>query len=101
MYTSRIRLDEELALDLLDATDKYLLDDLKDVCEEYLSENINLDNLVNLANLAENKDLSSLRRAITSFVPKNLKRILENKDLYQLPHNYYWDILSETIPFKN
>ena len=90
---------EELAMDLLAVTDKYLLDDLKVLCEKFLSENISLENLVKLANLTENQELPVLRKAITRFVPKNIKEILEDKSLYQLTHNCYFDIIDAMAVF--
>ena len=100
IYTNRMQLDEDLALDLLEVADKYLLKDLKALCEKFLSENIRLENLESFANLAESLDLSILRKGIIAFVPKNLQMILDSQTLYKLPHAYYWNILSEAIPRK-
>ena len=100
IYSNKVELNETLALDLLNAADKYLMKDLKYLCEEFLSQNLSLRNIVNLAQIAEAEDLSMLRKAITKFVPKYLQRILENKHLYKLPDSFYWEIMSNLTQTK-
>ena len=100
IYSNKIELNETLALDLLKSADKYLMKDLKNLCEVFLSQNLSLRNIVNLAQVAEAEELSILRKAITNFVPKNLQRILENQHLYKLPDSYYWEIMSNLAQTK-
>ena len=100
IYSNQVGLNESLALDLLAVADKYLLKDLKGLCEEFLSQNITLRNIVHLSNLADHEDLPVLRSAITDYVPKNLKRILNDQDAYQLPNSFYWDIINAVNKMK-
>lgn len=49
----QVEVPEDLAQDLLQAADQYLLEGLKRLCEEAISESITIDSLVNVYDLSE------------------------------------------------
>ena len=95
-----MELNEALALELLEMADKYLLEELKDLCEVFLCENLALDNISDLARIAEVRNLNIRRKTIINFVPRNYKKILENQNLYKLPDSFYWEIITNLIENK-
>ena len=85
IYNNYINLTEPLAINLLEVADKYSLIRLKDVCEDFLIENITPDNMVTLGNYAEKYDALMLRNGILEFIMKNLDCLRERDDLLELP----------------
>ena len=66
-----MELEKTFALDLLEKADIYLLEELKDLCEVFLSENLALNNISDLAPIAEVRNLNILCKTIIDFVPRN------------------------------
>ena len=84
---------EEVAIKLLDICDKYLLSELKALCEDFLSRRITLVNYVNLSNLSEQFEANVLKNAVIKFVRQNLKKIKTSGEIADLSKAMLWDIL--------
>jgi len=93
LYLGKTGLNETLAVDLLGLADKYVLDDLRTFCENYLQMILNLENCVKTFETACAYELTSLKTWILSFFQKNLKKLIERKDFEEIPKTSYIQLL--------
>ena len=68
MYTGRVEKMDELAIGLLMAADKYLIDQLKTQCQAALTETVTVENCCQLLALADSYSASQLKTVATRFV---------------------------------
>jgi len=85
LYLGKTGLNETLAVDLLGLADKYVLDDLRTFCENYLQKVLTLENCVRIFETACSYELTSLKELILSLFQKNLKKIMERTDFDEIP----------------
>jgi hypothetical protein len=95
IYTDKINLSEELALDLLELADKYSFEELKVICEKFLSANITTSNLFTLANKAEFFSCQKLKNAVFEFGIKNLDSLQETNELEKFSKPFLLKIISK------
>ena len=86
-------LDSTLALELLKQADKYSIAELKNECEAYLSKNIDPENFVLIAQIAELLEVEMLREAVVAYITKNIRKLKQRKDLNELSEG----LLKDTI----
>jgi len=98
IYVGKVDLKEDLALDLLKLADKYILNDLKTYCGNYLRGIITLDNCANLSEIADLYDTEALKARIRAFFRENAKKIARRADFVNFPVmasryilDIYWD----------
>jgi len=97
IYTDSIDLNESLALELFQQADKYSVPALKTLCEQYLSTHISPENYVNIANLAEMLDATSLREAAIAFIAKNVKALKNRQDFAEISNEMLKDVIVKII----
>ena len=97
IYCGQVVLTEALALDLLAASNKYALPELKARCEEFLVQNLSLETIVKRVELAEQLDAMVLRDGATTYLVKNAKNVTGKIELDELPKGFLIDLLSKTI----
>jgi len=90
-----VELNEEVALNLLGLSDKFSLSDLKSVCEEFLCQNITLDNFIARSKIAEKFDASLLKKIIIDFGVKNMNAIQQRDDVSELSVPFFLEIISK------
>ena len=95
IYSEKIDLTEALALDLLELADKYAFEELKVLCERFLSENITTQNIFRLANTAEFFSCQKLKNAVFEFGIKNLDSLQENNELEKFSKPFLLKIISK------
>ena len=93
VYLGQTVLNEELALNLLDLAEKYIIADLKAACESCLQKVLTLDNCVKIFEAAYLYDALSLKKWTLFFFQINIKKIMERKDFEDLPKMSYLHIL--------
>ncbi len=71
--------DFEVALDLLNEADKYFLAGLKMKIGRYLKTQINMNNVIEIANLAELHEVDPCRDAALKFILSNFDALFESK----------------------
>lgn len=67
IYTEEIPMLNELAYELLQAADKYELNDLKSRCEHNLIEKLSVENAVQLLILANRHNIPGLKASVLKF----------------------------------
>lgn len=75
IYTGRISITKHLAQDLLVAADQYLIEGLKRLCEYTIAQDICVDNIPMMYDLADTFNASALRRACTLFVLEHYTKL--------------------------
>lgn len=93
IYCNQVGLDEDLALDLLEVSDKYSFTELSRVCEVFLGQQLNSQNYVKLAHAAEKLQANDLRKSVIAFVIKNRNLIERNGEPGDLPKSLLWEII--------
>ena len=86
LYSDHTEVDDTIALELLQKTDKYSIpDELKNACEKHLLKSIEPENYIALGKLAELIGATSLRDAVAIFIARNMKEIKQRKDFIEIP----------------
>ncbi|KAL0680928.1 hypothetical protein Bca4012_047775 [Brassica carinata] len=75
IYTGKINITKYLAQELLVAADQYLLDGLKRLCEYTIAQDICVENIPFMYDLADTFNASALRRACTLFVLEHYTKL--------------------------
>ncbi|KAJ4877746.1 hypothetical protein Rs2_42764 [Raphanus sativus] len=75
IYTGRISITKHLAQHLLVAADQYLIEGLKRLCENTIAQDICVDNIPIMYDLADTFNASALRRACTLFVLEHYTKL--------------------------
>ena len=98
IYTNNIRdMEPDLALDLIPVAEKYLMLELKKVCENFLSTNLTVENAAHVAAVAQHHSCAELMEKVYAFFASNKQALFGNKDwetycksdpdfLYKLAH---------------
>jgi len=95
LYQNKVELSEPLAMELYELSDKYLQTELAELCEEFLSINLRLDNLSVMVNFAEKFETPALKEAILEFMARNLEEIQKDQSDYAIPPPYIWEMGSK------
>ncbi|CAL9230111.1 unnamed protein product [Arabidopsis halleri] len=104
IYSGRINITKHLAKDLLVAADQYLLQGLKRQCEYTISQEICLDNIPEMYELADTFNATALRRACTLFVLEHFTKLSSQlwfakfvKQIIPEIRSYITDILTRPV----
>lgn len=81
LYTGCIKNLQENAQDLLLAANKFLIIDLKKICEIELFKSLKVDNVIEILSLAESQNAVNLEKQAIDFIIKNKHEVL-NSDSY-------------------
>jgi hypothetical protein len=75
IYTGDVEVPEHLAEEMLQAADQYMLDRLKQLCEERLEGALSVDSLQSMVELSESFNASHLGRKCTLFALANFTEL--------------------------
>ena len=84
LYTDSTDINSEIASELLILADKYLVNRLKNCCEDYLTRNLSIKNIVEMTNLAEMYKAKYLKEYSLNFIVLNKNIICETQDISKL-----------------
>ncbi len=87
IYCDELKLDEDLALELLIVADKYLLGRLKTLCEKYLVHRITVENVIEVINISDLHGAHYLKESALDFMLGNRERIIETQDIAKMSKN--------------
>ncbi|KAG8192308.1 hypothetical protein JTE90_002129 [Oedothorax gibbosus] len=94
IYCGQVQdLTPEISIQLYFIADKYNLQDLKDICVEYILGNINMDNICDVLTLLELHDEPQLKTAARDFICANAVAIQETEKWLSLSKNMPYLIL--------
>jgi len=84
IYLSDIKLDNDIGEDLFKLAHEYLLEELKDECEEFLAKNIDEENVIKTISFAEQYEAMKLRKACLVFIMRNRDEVFKKHDIKEL-----------------
>lgn len=94
IYAERVNGIENIADELLAAADKYCLDGLKIMCEESLSKNVNVDNVIEKLRIAYLYGAETLKATTIGFIAAHGSDITNRPEFRQLSSDIVCDVLS-------
>jgi len=97
MYQNQVELNEPLALDLYEIAEKYGQKELVSICEEFLSENLRLDNLQVMIDFIEKVGAELFKNSVLQWMTWNIQDIKEKQEEYKIPQSYLWEIASRIL----
>lgn len=71
VYCRDIQFEYSLAIDLLGLGEKYFVQPLKELCEDFLTKVLTKQNVTELTNVAECFEAPNLKKAIQKFIKRN------------------------------
>ncbi|CAG5073109.1 Similar to spop-b: Speckle-type POZ protein B (Xenopus laevis) [Cotesia congregata] len=84
IYTDEVRDLDIHAYDLLEAANKYLIQTLKDLCEESISRTLSETNVFKALRLADRLNSKSLLKCVMDFIYLNINDLIETQDYLKL-----------------
>uniref|UniRef100_A0A7S3INU8 BTB domain-containing protein n=1 Tax=Strombidium inclinatum TaxID=197538 RepID=A0A7S3INU8_9SPIT len=94
LYTGSIQnLNSRVALDLLGLADQYLLDRLKFLCENTLTQNVDNENVISTLIEANKYQSAELKKYCINFLIKNFQEVSSSKQFEEL--EYFPSLLLE------
>lgn len=75
IYTGNVEVSSDIAQDLLRAADQYLLEGLKRLCEHAIAQDLTVENVANVYDLAEAYHALSLRHTCVLFILEQHKQM--------------------------
>jgi len=85
IYCDELDFTEDLALDLLVLSNKWLFKELEEDCEEFLADTMTLENAIDRAELANKFEAGILTNAVIEFIIQNLDELEKKGDLHEMP----------------
>jgi len=92
VYKGQTLLTEELALNLIDLSERYIIHEMKLACENFLQNVLSLDNCFRIFETAYLYDAALLKKWTLFFFQININKIMERKDSGNIPKISYIQI---------
>ena len=93
IYSDKLELNEELAMDLLGISDQYLLKDLRKACEEYLVGCLRVEILAKRIEEAEIFGAGILKEGILEFIVENLEEVDQYSERDEIPKEIIMEVI--------
>jgi len=84
IYFLEVEIEGESAEDLFKLAHEYGLEGLKNDCEELLTRDIRVKNVIKRIQLAKTYEANRLRKACLKFIAINLEEVFMTQDIYGL-----------------
>jgi len=84
LYFIEVEVRCEIAEDLFKLSHKYRLENLKNDCEELLTQDIRVDNVIAKIHFAKLYEASRLRKACLVFIVRNLDEVFLTQNIHEL-----------------
>ncbi|XP_058805412.1 speckle-type POZ protein-like [Phymastichus coffea] len=84
IYTGKVENLNKLAKDILPAANEYVLEGLKNMCENIISKNLNLDNVVEMLTIAASYNAQNLKKEAIDFIISNGEAITSTESFKSL-----------------
>ena len=90
VYLGKATLNEELALGLFEFSEKYMIDELKSNCEDFLQGALTVNNCFRIFEKASSlNEADSLKKKIMLFFQANIKEVSQSKNFENLTKETY------------
>ncbi|KAJ8675640.1 hypothetical protein QAD02_011426 [Eretmocerus hayati] len=78
MYAGKVNDLDKMAKGLHVAADKYLIESLKEICQNHLAHQLSAENVLEYLNFASVRNAPDLKKQCLDFVKTNMKNVVEN-----------------------
>ena len=85
LYCNSVNINQDLAKDLVRLAQRYAIVGLKVLCEEFLCEGLATENLVAVANLAEEVKSNVLQKVVVKLMRTHVTEFNAREDLLEIP----------------
>lgn len=96
IYTGKVENLENLAVDLLAASDQYALQDLKEMCETVLSTTVTTETAIATLVIADKHSTSILKSKVLKFIVENSKDVISTLGFRSLQSSHI-DLVKEVL----
>lgn len=84
IYTKKISNLQDIAHELIAAANNYLIEDLKNICEETLGKSVNLENVLEMYVIANDNNAETLKNLALNFITKNKKKLATKLEFQEM-----------------
>lgn len=95
MYSGNVKIDESNIQEVLRLADHFLMNKLKNYCENYLEKFVSPDNFFFTKEIAEKYSLTKLQDALTTFFGKNVVQLLQQPQVLEMTFKKFETFLSQ------
>ncbi|KAJ5073547.1 btb/poz domain-containing protein [Anaeramoeba ignava] len=100
-YSGKIEINLENAVEILIFSSKYLIDELIEICSNFVKKNFQFETIVDILKLSESRNLNQLIDPCYQFIFENLKEFIKTSFFLELEENHLNSILSNNkIPIN-
>ncbi|KAJ5074420.1 btb/poz domain-containing [Anaeramoeba ignava] len=101
IYCNQVKINSDNLLDIFICADKYLINGLRETCEDDLVNSLDSQNCLDLFHFSQSYNLEALSGKIIQFIIKTIDEVLKIHNLSQkLSFNFVLQIIS-SVPIKN
>ena len=105
-YLNEVELTKNRATELLEISDKYVIGELKTLCEQYLSQIVSLNNFIYLSEISEKFDAVLLQESVVNFAISHLDQINStvSDEILNLSKKMLWQIalkINQSVKSRN
>jgi len=99
IYLDKLPKEDGLIQQLLMLSDEYLLQKLKDECEDYFVKNVKKDRMIEFFLIADMVEANKLKKKCMELIISEIPpvEICENKDLVELPKQLILELLQYSL----
>ncbi|XP_051161490.1 speckle-type POZ protein B-like [Leptopilina boulardi] len=84
IYMDKITNLKTLALGLYELSNKYYISELRIICEQYLQENLSVENVITILEHAELYESTNLKKECIKYIDENFEKVKETENLQKL-----------------
>ncbi|KAJ5077468.1 btb-domain-containing protein [Anaeramoeba ignava] len=97
LYSGKIKINSENAIQILIFSSKYLIDDLIKICSNFIKKNLQFENVVDILKLSESMNLNQLFDSSYQFISENFEEFIKTPFFLELEENRLNSILSNNF----
>ncbi|KAJ5079957.1 btb-domain-containing protein [Anaeramoeba ignava] len=98
-YSGKIEINLENAIEILIFSSKYLIDELIEICSNFIKNNFQFETIVDILKLSESMDFNQLLDFAYKFILENFEKFIKTSFFLELEENHLNSILlNDFIP---
>ncbi|KAJ5079694.1 pep-cterm sorting domain-containing protein [Anaeramoeba ignava] len=100
-YSGKIEINLENAIEILIFSSKYFIDELTEICLNFIKNNLQIETIVDVLKLSESMNLNQLLNSSYKFISKNFEEFIKTPFFLELEENHLNSILSNDYILTN
>ncbi|KAJ5078487.1 pep-cterm sorting domain-containing protein [Anaeramoeba ignava] len=101
LYSGKIEINLENAIEILIFSSKYLIDELIEICSNFIKNNLQFETIIDILKLSESMNLNQLLDSSYKFISDNFEEFIKTSFFLELEENHLKSILSNDDIFMN